>query len=106
VKLLKERGMRQTFFVPGWCIETYPAAIDALLSGGNEIALHGYIHERPNELSPEDELYWLQRGVEAYRKHIGERPRGWRAPSFAFSKHSLAYLIGEGFFYDSSLMGD
>ena len=59
VKLLKERGMRQTFFIPGWCIETYPAAIDALLSGGNEIALHGYIHERPKELTAEDELYWL-----------------------------------------------
>lgn len=106
VKLLKERGMRQTFFIPGWCIETYPAAIDTLLSSGNEIALHGYIHERPNELTAEDELYWLQRGIESFRKHIGERPRGWRAPSFAFSKHSLGYMIQEGFVYDSSLMGD
>jgi len=106
VRQLKERGRRQTFFVPGWCIEKYPAAVDALLEGGHEIALHGYLHERPNELSAADELYWLRRGIGAFERHVGQRPRGWRAPSFAFSKHSLAYLVAEGFVYDSSLMGD
>ena len=106
VRLLKEREQRHTFFIPGWCIEKYPAAVDALLEAGQEVALHGYLHERPNELSAEDERYWLQRGVAAFQRHIGGRPRGWRAPSFAFSKHSLEYLIAEGFAYDSSLMGD
>lgn len=106
VRVLKGLGLRQTFFVPGWCIEKYPAAVDALLQGGHEIALHGYIHERPNEQTAEDELYWLRRGIAAFEHRIGKRPAGWRAPSFAFSKHSLGYLISEGFTYDSSLMGD
>jgi len=44
--------------------------------------------------------------LDAYRKHLGAGPRGWRAPSFAFSKHSLRYLLDAGFEYDSSLMGD
>ena len=48
----------------------------------------------------------LGRGLDAYRKHVGAGPRGWRAPSFAFSKHSLRYLLEAGFEYDSSLMGD
>lgn len=98
--------LRQTFFVPGWCIEKYPAQVDLLRAHGHEIALHGYLHERSNELTKEDERYWLHRGIEAYVKHLGTRPRGWRAPSFAFSKYSLPYLIEEGFDYDSSLMGD
>lgn len=106
VRLLKERQQRQTFFVPGWCIEKYPAAVDTLLEGGQEVALHGYLHERPNELSAEDERYWLSRAIAAFERHVGKRPRGWRAPSFAFSKQSLEYLIAEGFAYDSSLMGD
>ncbi|MFN0044597.1 MAG: polysaccharide deacetylase family protein [Alphaproteobacteria bacterium] len=106
VKLLKRLEMRQTFFVPGWCIEKFPASMDSLIAGGHELALHGYLHERPNELSPEEELRVLRFGVEAFRRHTGARPRGWRAPSFAFSKHSLGYLIAEGFTYDSSLMGD
>ena len=98
--------MRQTFFVPGWCIEKYPAQIDLLLKNGHELALHGYLHERSNELTKEDERYWLSRAVKAFVKHVGKRPRGWRAPSFAFSKFSLSYLLEEGLEYDSSLMGD
>lgn len=105
-RLLKQLSQRQTFFVPGWCIETYPKAVAMLADGGNEIALHGYIHERPNEQSPEDELYWLRRAIASYHRHLGRRPTGWRAPSFAFSKHSLGFLVDEGFQYDSSLMGD
>jgi peptidoglycan/xylan/chitin deacetylase (PgdA/CDA1 family) len=105
-RLLRRLEMRQTFFFPGWCIEKYPAAVDMLLKDGHEIALHGYLHERPNEVSAKDELYWLQRGIGAFERRVGRRPAGWRAPSFAFSKHSLAYLIAENFAYDSSLMGD
>jgi len=82
-----------TFFVPAWVIEKYPMQIDLLLKNGHEIALHGYLHERSNEIDKDDELYWLGRGLDAYRKHIGTGPRGWRAPSFAFSKHSLRYLL-------------
>ena len=96
----------QTFFVPGWVIETYPRAIDQITENADEVALHGYLHERPNEQSEADELYWLERGIDAYSKHLGQRPTGWRAPSFAFSKYSLRYLIDAGFEYDSSLMGD
>ena len=106
VALLRRLDLRQTFFIPGWCIEKYPAAVELLLEAGHELALHGYLHERPNELSAEDERYWLQRGIAAFVRFAGARPRGWRAPSFAFSKHSLGYLIAEGFEYDSSLMGD
>jgi peptidoglycan-N-acetylglucosamine deacetylase len=103
---LKRQGMRQTFYVPGWCIERYPATMDLILEGGHELALHGYLHERPNEQTAEDELYWLDRGIEAFHRRVGSKPLGWRAPSFAFSKHSLGYLIERGFAYDSSLMGD
>jgi peptidoglycan/xylan/chitin deacetylase (PgdA/CDA1 family) len=106
VKAFGERGLRQTFFVPGWCIERYPRAVDLLLENGHEVALHGYLHERPNELAADDERRALARALAAYERHAGGRPRGWRAPGFAFSKHSLRYLLEEGFAYDSSLMGD
>lgn len=106
VEQFRRRELGMTFFVPGWVIEKYPAQIDLLLANGHEIGLHGYLHERSNEISQEDELYWFERGFVAYRKHIGKSPRDWRAPSFAFSKHSLRYLLDAGIEYDSSLIGD
>lgn len=106
IKIYRRYNLKQTFFVPGWCIERYPEAVDQILEAGHEVGLHGYLHERLNELSFEAEKYWLERGIEAYRKHIGHNPAGWRAPTYTFSKHSLKLLVENGLTYDSSLMGD
>jgi peptidoglycan/xylan/chitin deacetylase (PgdA/CDA1 family) len=102
----REMRVKQTFFVPAWCIERYPAAIEAALADGHEIAHHGYLHEHPNELSRERERYWLRRGIEVIERFTGSRPVGYRAPSYKFSANSLDLLIEEGFRYDASLMGD
>ena len=99
-------GLRQTFFVPAWCIEQYPKAVEAMVADGHEVAHHGYLHENPNTLSREEEHHWLHRGIEIIEKHTGQRPRGWRAPLYNFSDHSADLLIEEGFAYDASLMGD
>jgi peptidoglycan/xylan/chitin deacetylase (PgdA/CDA1 family) len=102
---LAEVGLRQTFFIPGWCIEQYPKAVELILAHGHEVAHHGYIHERPNQLSRDEERDWLRRGIASIVKATGERPRGYRAPSYAFSRHTLDLLLEEGFGYDASLCG-
>ena len=33
-----------TMFVPAWCIETYPRAIELLVENGHEIGHHGWLH--------------------------------------------------------------
>ncbi len=102
----REFDIRQTFFIPAWCMEQYPAAVEQILEGGHEIAHHGYIHEHPNELGREEERYWLRRGIDVIERMTGQRPRGWRAPLYNFSAHSAELLVEEGFRYDASLMGD
>lgn len=106
VDLYQRFGMHQTFFLPAWCMERYPAAVDTILAGGHEIAHHGYLHEHPNELSAEEEIYWLQRGIDVIVTMTGERPRGFRAPTYKFSRHTLSHLLDADFRYDASLMGD
>jgi len=105
-QVFERYGLRQTFFVPGWCVETYPRAVGLILDRGHEIAHHGYLHEKNNQLSRDEEAACLRRGIDAIVKASGGRPRGYRAPSWAFSKHTLDLLVEEGFEYDSSLMGD
>jgi peptidoglycan-N-acetylglucosamine deacetylase len=102
----KKYGLKQTFFVPAWCIEQYPAAIEAMVEGGHEVAHHGYIHEHPNELTADEEAYWFNRSVDAIRKYTGKNPRGYRAPLYNISERTVDLLINDGFLYDSSLMGD
>lgn len=104
--MYKRCEIKQTFFYPAWCMERYPHLVDMILEGGHEIAAHGYLHESPNKQSPEAELYWLERQIDVIKKMTGQAPRGWRAPLYDFSQHSLDYLVDNGFKYDASLMGD
>lgn len=99
-------GLKQTFFVPAWCIEQYPHAVDAMIKDGHEVGFHGYIHEAPNSLSRSEEQYWMQRSIAVIEKHTGMRPRGNRSPLYNYSINTTDLLVKEGFLYDSSLMGD
>lgn len=106
LNMYKKYGIKQTFFIPAWCVERYPGYVEAILKDGHEIAHHGYLHEHPNELSKEEELYWLQRSIDVIQKYTGKKPRGWRAPWWNFSKYSVDLLAENGLIYDSSLMAD
>ena len=106
VKTYQELGIKQTFFIPAWCIENYPKAVEAILNGGHEIAQHGYLHEHPSELSDEDETYWFERSADVITRLTGQAPRGFRAPLYNFSHRTGDLLAAAGFAYDASLMGD
>ena len=98
--------IRQSFFIPAWCIEQHPKAVAAIAAAGHEIGFHGYIHEAPNGLSREEEHYWLRRSIDVIERATGRRPRGARSPLYNFSHNTAELLIEEGFLYDASLMGD
>lgn len=102
----RELGIKQTFFIPSWCIERYPDPVRAALDDGHEVAHHSYLHEHPNELTRERELYWFRRANDVIEKATGARSVGYRAPSYKFSRNTLDILLQEGIKYDSSLMGD
>jgi peptidoglycan/xylan/chitin deacetylase (PgdA/CDA1 family) len=106
LRMFKEYGLRQTFFYPAWCMENYPNLVEAILKDGHEIAHHSWLHERPNQMAPEDELAWLQKGSATILRMTGQKPRGYRAPLYDFSKSTAGFLASEGFLYDASLMAD
>ncbi len=62
--MYRDLGLRQTFFYPAWCMERYPHLVELILKDGHEIAHHGYLHENPNQLTKEDEVYWIQRSID------------------------------------------
>lgn len=99
-------GLTQSFFIPAWCIENHPKAVEAIVKEGHEVGYHGYIHEAPNSLSAAQEHDWICRSIEIIERHTGQRPRGNRSPLYHMSAKTPEFLAQEGFLYDSSLMGD
>jgi peptidoglycan/xylan/chitin deacetylase (PgdA/CDA1 family) len=106
VELCRQLGVKQTFFVPGWCAEQHPQAVELMVRNGHEVGLHGYLHEYPNLLSQEEERFWTLKGAEAIKRIAGQAPVGYRAPWYRYSKHSTEILGDAGFLWDTSLMGD
>jgi peptidoglycan/xylan/chitin deacetylase (PgdA/CDA1 family) len=103
IRLLEERNLPATFFVPGYTAERWPDAIRRIRDAGYEIAHHGYLHE-PLGADEATEERFLVRGLEALDHVAGVRPIGYRAPNWETSYATPGLLARHGFRYDSSLM--
>jgi peptidoglycan-N-acetylglucosamine deacetylase len=99
-------GLRQSFFIPGWTMERYPQAVEAILAGGHEVGHHGYLHEDPTALSAEQQRVVIERGLAVHQRMTGRKPRGYRAPVYNITQETIELLLEHGFRYDSSMMGD
>lgn len=104
IAMMREWGIRSTWFVPGHSAETYPQIVERLVADGHEIAHHGYLHTHPKDA--DDEAAILDRGSEVLARIAGRRPVGFRSPGAGLSYHMVELLRERGFAYDSSLMGD
>jgi peptidoglycan/xylan/chitin deacetylase (PgdA/CDA1 family) len=105
LRLLERRGVRATFFIPGYTAERWPAVVRAVRDAGHEIGHHGYLHEgarsAPDEATEEARLL---RGLEALDRVARVRPIGYRAPMWELSYRLPAVLASHGFRYESGLM--
>ena len=106
LKMLGERSLPTSWFVPGHTAETFPDAVAAVARAGHEIGHHGWKHVPPATLSRDEEENELVRGIAAIERTCGERPTGYRSPSWDLSPHSIELMLKHGFTYDSSMMGD
>jgi len=104
--MLDAQGIKSSFYVPGYVAETHVDLVKEIASRGHEVGHHGYMHEPPSSLSPEEEKGVLERGISILKGITGVAPVGYRSPSWELSEHSLEYLASLGFRYDTSLMGD
>lgn len=106
--LLKEYGIRASFFIPGYSADSFPERVRAIQAQGHEIANHGYLHEPPAQATADadQERAVLRKGSDTLERVTGVRPVGYRSPSWDLSEHSIRLLREEGFLYDSSLMAD
>ena len=104
LRMLDRRGLRTTFFVPGWVADAWPEVVKSVRDAGHEIGHHGYLHESVRGTDEATEEGYLLRGLEALDRVLGVRPIGYRAPSWDMNYRTPALLARHGFRYDSGLM--
>jgi peptidoglycan/xylan/chitin deacetylase (PgdA/CDA1 family) len=103
LELLARYDIPATFFTPGHTAESFPEMMAAIVHTGHEVGHHGYGHEDPGTQTPVEERASLERGLATLEKVTGQRPWGYRSPSWDYSDVTLSLLVEYGFVYDSSL---
>ncbi len=107
LELLDRHEIPATFFTPAVSLLLRADMIEAIQeSGRHEFAVHGWIHEQNSSLPVDVERDLVVRALEYLERVTGEKPVGYRAPSWNFSPNTLGILREQGFLYDSSLMAD
>jgi peptidoglycan/xylan/chitin deacetylase (PgdA/CDA1 family) len=106
LEVLRRRGLRATFYVPGEVAEKHTAAIVQILEDGHVIGHHGHEHFHTDQVGDAEQRAEIERGLEALDRHLGIRPDGYRSPGWELTPTTLALLVEFGFRWDSSCMGD
>jgi polysaccharide deacetylase family protein (PEP-CTERM system associated) len=106
LELLAEAGVHATFFTLGWIAERHPHMVHRIVSGGHELASHGYGHERASALAPDAFFADVALAKAVLEDIAGTGVQGYRAPSFSIGDDNLwAYdcLAKAGYRYSSSV---
>jgi hypothetical protein len=103
LEVLRDFGIKSTFFVPGWTAEKHTAKVGTS-SRTAMVGHHGYLHEWITPDKPDEELASFDRGLEALQRTVGVRPKGYRSPAGETSPNMFRIMADYGFLYDSSMM--
>lgn len=102
LRMLGGLGVRASFYVEGWNADVYPDQLRAIVEGGHDLGLHGWVHEAWAGLSPGEEVALLDRSIEAAaRQRLAFA--GFRPPGGVLAAPTLALLRERGLQYCSPL---
>jgi peptidoglycan/xylan/chitin deacetylase (PgdA/CDA1 family) len=97
-------GIEATWFIPGHSLETFPQQMKMVADAGHEIGVHGYSHENPIAMTPDQEEAILDKCIELVVELTGKRPFGYVAPWWELSPVTAGLLLKKEFLYDHSMM--
>jgi putative urate catabolism protein len=104
-KLFLDRDLPLTIFGVGMAMERNPAAVEAMLEAGWDIACHGYRWINYQHISEATERAHMAQAIATHTRLTGARPLGWYTGR---TSPNTARLVAEegGFLYDSDSYAD
>jgi putative urate catabolism protein len=104
-QLFTARKIPLTVFGVAMAMERNPAAVEAMLAAGWEIACHGYRWINYQHVDEATERAHMDRAIEIFKTLTGSRPLGWYTGR---TSPNTARLVAEdgGFVYDSDSYAD
>lgn len=88
--MLKQLGVRATFFVVGRIAEKHPEILKQMVSDGHEVANHSYTHPKFSKLSYPEMVQELVKTNKVITKITGKPVRSFRAPGGDHSPKTIS----------------
>ena len=104
LEFFRRYGITTTWHITGHSIESFPKAAEMIAKDGHEIGVHGYSHENPLAMSPEQERDVLDKSIELCRGLTGKDPKGYATPWAEFTNITVDLLLERGFSHEFSMM--
>lgn len=85
LRILRENGVKCTFFLCGLWLEKYPEMVKKIAAEGHEIGNHSYTHPHLNRLTEEEIAHEILRTHELIKELTGQEARVFRPPFGEYS---------------------
>ena len=105
LELFRRYDMPLTIFGVAMAMERNPAAVEAFMKAGHEIASHGYRWINYQYVPVDVERQHMQHAIEIQKRLTGERPLGWYTGRTSPNTRKLVIEDG-GFAYDADDYND
>jgi len=105
LRLFRERHIPVTIFGVAMALERNPAAVEAMLADGHEIASHGWRWISYQQVDEATEREHIERAVSTIRRLTGSAPEGWYTGRDSPNTRRLVVEHG-GFVYDADSYAD
>jgi peptidoglycan/xylan/chitin deacetylase (PgdA/CDA1 family) len=89
--MLKERGIKATFFVVGQCAAEYPDIMKRIVAEGHEVGNHSWSHPQLTKMGEGGVTDELQRTHDVITQTTGAAPTVMRPPYGAFTANQRAW---------------
>jgi len=99
LKLWEKHNIKVTSHVVGEAAIKYPAVAKAIAEGGHEIAAHGIAWSDQWNLTYEEELDFVKKGIDTVESITGQRGIGYNSNCLRRGPHTLKVLQELGFLY-------
>lgn len=101
-KICDKYNVKPVLFVVASIIKDNKEIFKKWHKKGWDISLHGYSHKRFDEMNLNEKEREILKSIEIFKKYLGIKPKGFRAPQHSIDEETLDLLEKHGFEYDSS----
>jgi peptidoglycan/xylan/chitin deacetylase (PgdA/CDA1 family) len=99
MNVLREEGIKASFFVNGYTVEVFPDLMRRIMAEGHELCSENWRHEYVTTMTADEQRNDIKRTVDTFQRVLGFKPRGYIMPGELPTDETPGILAELGYKY-------